>query len=38
MPEPEVRAEELAKVLPNLEDLDINKMGQISSLIPSVDA
>ena len=36
--EPEVRAEEMAKMLPNLDDLDINQMSTISSLIPSIDA
>jgi hypothetical protein len=35
---PEVRAEEMAKMLPNLDDLDINQMSTISSLIPSIDA
>ena len=38
VPEPEVRAEEMAKMLPNLDDLDINQMSTISSLIPSIDA
>ena len=36
--EPDVRAEEMAKMLPNLDDLDINQMSTISSLIPSIDA
>ena len=35
--QPEIRAEEMAAVLPSLDDLDINQMNTISSLIPSVD-
>ena len=34
---PEVRAEEMAAMLPDLDDLDINQLDGINSLIPSVD-
>ena len=33
--EPEVKAEDMAAMLPNLDDLDLNQLDGISSLIPS---
>lgn len=35
--QPEVRAEEIAMALPDLDDMDINQLSSISSLIPSED-